>query len=169
MRHRTEQGRILEKLLHGMKHRYTLCWNGDSTGGGWGSYDCACCITYIGGDDTLGCGCVCHARIESMANSRDMLMFLLALKGSTEMPFIPKDYADWMTYNRKIFAEHEEHRKKQSNTSSDGKCCDACEMVWEMEAKHKEHTTNPAYFCGKSCHVCDEWRAAHKPSKKKKV
>jgi len=150
-----------------MKYRYVLCWNGDSTGGGWGSYDCACCITYVGDDDFGGCGCVCHARIESMANSRDMLMFLLALNASKEMPFVPKNYEDMMAHARETFAQHEKHRQQQSNTSSDGHCCEDCELVWKMDALHEEHRKDPKNQCGKPCHVCDEWRKAHKKNAKK--
>jgi hypothetical protein len=160
MRQRTKQGQILEQLLHGMKCRYVLCWNGDSTGGGWGPYDCACCITYAG-DEPTGCGCVCHDRIEAMASSRDMLMFLLALEASEEMPFIPKNYEDWMAYNRKLKREHDAYREEHPALVADAsKCCDACKMVLEQEARFEEHQKDPENQCSKPCGICDEHRAA---------
>ena len=177
MKRRTKQGLILEKLLHGMKHRYVLCWKGPSSPeeAFWGTdcYDCACCITYANSEDVSGCGCWCHDRIEAMANSREMLMFLLALDASKEMPFIPKNYEDWMQHNRKLKAEHDKWRAEGNpsacGSANDPNTCEACKMVLDMEAKHEEHRKNPTYLCGKPCHICDEWRAAHKPSKKKKA
>jgi len=99
-----------------------------------------------------------------MANSREMLMFLLALDASPEMPFVPKNYEDWMQYNRKLKAEHDEWRKKGNpgaGTMEDiSVCCEACKMVQEMEARFEEHQKDPLGNCGTPCHICDEARAA---------
>lgn len=162
MKCRTKQGLILEKLLHNFKWRWILCWKGVPTDQEWGgAYDCACCITYFSNEDLLGCGCPCHARIESMANSNEMLMFLLALDASGEIPFVPKNYEDWMIHNRKQFAEHEKWRK-EGNPSAGGDCCEACKMVRDMDAKYEEHQKDPKNHCDSSpCHVCAEYRSAH--------
>ena len=162
---RTKAGLVLEKILHGMKYRYLLCWSGNEADREWGAYDCACCITYVGEDTAVaGCGCVCHQRIEKIVQNPDLRMFLLALSGSEEMPFVPKDYADWMTYNRKLKREHDVWRK-EGNPSAGTKedistCCEACKMVQDMEARFQEHLKDPKMNCGKPCHICDENRAA---------
>jgi hypothetical protein len=123
-------------------------------------------MTYVGGDDaTVGCGCPCHSRIEAMANTPELLYFLLALSASKEMPFIPKDFTDWMTYNRKLKREHDEYRKKYPTAQDASKCCEACKMVGEMDAQYEEHQKDPKNECGKPCHICDEHRAAHKKKK----
>lgn|SRR5208282_143653 len=165
MRDRTKQGLILERILHNLKGRYLLCWKGPrSAADFWGGdcYDCACCITYFNSQDTQDCGCPCHSRIEAMANTPEMLYFLLALDNTDEIPFTPKDYADWMRHNRKIFAKHEEWRA-QKNPSAEGDCCEACKMVRDMEAKYADHQNAPNKDqCGTPCHICDEHRAARK-------
>jgi hypothetical protein len=165
VRDRTKQGLVLEKILHNMKWRWLLCWKGTSDDKSWGgAYDCACCITYFNNEDTRNCGCPCHRRIEAMANTPEMLYFLLALEAEGEIPFVPKDYVDWMTYNRKLKREHDVWRKEgnpDAGTPEDiSKCCEACKMVQDMEDRFKEHQKDPKMNCGKPCHVCDEYRAA---------
>ena len=165
MRNRTKQGLILEKILHNHKWRWILCWKGNPADSEWGgAYDCACCITYFDNPDINDCGCPCHTRIEAMANTSEMRYFLLALEAAGEVPFVPKDYADWMTYNRKLKREHDVWRKEGSpnaGTPEDiSKCCEACKMVQEMEVRFQEHQKDPKNQCGKPCHICDENRAA---------
>lgn len=163
---RTKAGIVLEKLLHGMKYRYVLCWSGNEADMEWGgAYDCACCIAYVDEDTAVsGCGCVCHQRIEKIVQNPDLRMFLLALSSSEEMPFVPKDYVDWMTYNRKLKREHDVWRKDGSlnaGTFEDiSTCCEACKMVQDMETRFKEHQKDPKMNCGKPCGICDEHRAA---------
>ena len=165
---RTKQGIILEQLLHGMPHRYVLCWNGSVDE--WGAYDCACCIGYVGGDNPeelySGCGCVCHTRIEEMANSPHMRMFLLALKASDEMPFIPKNYEDWIAHCRPIKAEHDKWRaagNPGSSPDNPSECCESCKMVISQDKWYEEHKADPKHsHCGggdpTQCHICTEGR-----------
>ncbi len=148
-----------------MKCRHLLCWSGTDAEFG-GAYDCACGFTYYIGEDTAtaGCGCVCHQRIEKITQNPDLRMFLLALSGSAEMPFVPKDYFDWMTYNRKLKREHDEWRANGSqgtDTADISTCCEACKMVQDMEVRFQEHQKDPKNQCGKPCDICDEANAAH--------
>jgi hypothetical protein len=96
-----------------------------------------------------------------MASTPEMLYFLLALEAAGEVPFVPKDYVDLMTHDRKLFAEHEKWRRN-GNPGASGDCCDACKTVREMDAKYEEHQKDPKMNCSKPCHVCDEHRAAKK-------
>jgi hypothetical protein len=151
---------ILEKILHNHKWRWILCWKGNSADSEWGgAYDCACCITYFNNPDINDCGCPCHSRIEAMANTSEMRYFLLALEAAGEVPFVPTDFADLLTHDRKIFAEHEKWRR-EGNPGADGECCESCGTVRKMNALYEEHQKDPKNMCGKPCHVCDEHRAA---------
>ena len=58
MIHRTDTGLLLEKILHGMKDRYALCWNGEDAN--FESYDCGCCLMRVVDSKDFACGCVCH-------------------------------------------------------------------------------------------------------------
>jgi hypothetical protein len=79
MIHRTNAGLLLEKLLHGMKHRYSLCWNGEGDGE---MYDCGCCMTQFDekGLSVCVCNCICHERIEIMARHPHISLWLVAME-----------------------------------------------------------------------------------------
>jgi len=162
---RTKQGIILEQLLHSMKGRYVFCWNNNADE--WGAYDCGCCITYVGGDNPEifdMCGCVCHHRIEEMANGPHMRMFLLALKASEEMPFVPKDYEDWISHCRPIKEEHDKWRAAGNPSASPEnpeKCCESCALIIQQDKTYEEHKANPQAIHGtrispQECHICHE-------------
>lgn len=168
---RTPQGILLEHLLHGMKHRYTLCWNG-SDGGVWGSYDCGCCITYLPEDPKeFTCGCICHERIEAMANGgrSDIRMFLLAFNSSPEKPFFAHSYEHMMKHYREIWTEHEKWRlNEHAQKATD--CCEACKLVTKQDLRAIEHKKDPKNLCSggdpRKCFICTDAKRAAKKRKK---
>lgn len=171
---RTPQGIFLERLLHGMKFRYTLCWNG-SDGGMWGSYDCACCITYLPQDaKEFTCGCICHERIEAMANGgrSDIRMFLLALESSKEKPFIASSYEDMMLHARQTYQEHEQWRSKGGHEADPKDCCEDCKLVVKQKASYDEHKKDPKQNCTggsqEKCFICQEFNKAEKRPRRRK-
>jgi hypothetical protein len=132
---RTKAGLTLEKLLSGMENRWALCWNAREESNGLfdSPFDCACCITWAGGTEdkflTDSCGCTCHRRIEEMAQTYGMKMFLLALASSDIMPFIPKNEKDWI----KHFKKHYKWHKKEALEES--KECDICIRFRRIERR----------------------------------
>ena len=86
---RTKAGLLLERLLstmhdwQGYALRHLLCYNGEDAND---AYDCACCITWPDDDQYGWCGCICHERIEKMANSGDMPLLFSALVMADAFP-----------------------------------------------------------------------------------
>ena len=77
---RTQAGLMLERLFstmhdwEGFSLRHLLCYNGESQDD---SYDCACCMTWP--DTVPECGCICHERIERMAQTLDFPLLISSL------------------------------------------------------------------------------------------
>src|SRR5277367_1587815 len=82
-RYRSQEALLLERILHSTKHRYLLCWNGESSED---AYDCACCITWLDDPQLSGCGCQCHARIDAMAQVPAITLWLRTMPAMDVLP-----------------------------------------------------------------------------------
>jgi hypothetical protein len=151
----TPEGTLLFKLLSGLEHRYLLCWNGEV---GNISYDCGCILTYPG-KATQDCDCPCHRRIEIMAHTSEMELFLRAAVAMGEFPFFPASYDERMSHDRKLKKQHEMNRIE---IGIDTPCeCKSCEFVRKQEAVYVVHSKADAEKNLCNCAVCAEVRHFH--------
>lgn len=104
--YRTKQGLILEKILNDNKYRWLFCWNGEDDESESGPYDCACCMTWSPVDH---CRCVCHTRIEQMAQASSMKLFLLAAEVMGELPRSFSSYEEKLVYSKGIADSHKDY------------------------------------------------------------
>ena len=105
--YRTESGLNLEKIFSELKHRYLFCWNGEPEGS---TYDCGCCMTWPDDATYRVCGCVCHERIEEMANLPHIKLWLVAMKSMGELPPFFSSRQEKLAYCIEQAKEHEAHR-----------------------------------------------------------
>lgn len=129
---RTKQGLLLEKLLHGMKHRYLLCWNGEEEDSLESPYDCACCGTWPDEDLYRNCGCICHTRIESMSSSPHIKLWLLAAKSMEEFPVIFHSEDEWFPHGQEIRDAHAAQAEKYGYDPCN---CEECVHVRTVEKR----------------------------------
>jgi hypothetical protein len=132
MAFRTKAGLILEKYLHNLPHRYLFCWNGEDDS--VAAYDCACCMTWPDDDMYQRCGCICHDRIEAMANQRNIHLWLIAMSSMDVLPPVFSSYEEKLKHAKVIFQQHTE-RTAEEEVRSKGRwptrpCkCEFCEFV----------------------------------------
>jgi len=119
MRIRTSEALTLEYILSGMKHRYLLCWNGQSE---HDLFDCACCITYL--DDKLlcDCGCTCHKRIDEMAATASISFWLRMLSAQNMLPPF-------------FHSEDEKVAYLEANPHNNGCACEDCQFLGRVRAR----------------------------------
>jgi len=106
---RTEIGLLLERMIGTMKTwdghsmRYLFCYNGE---GEHESYDCACCLSWEPSSD---CGCLCHERIEKMANTGDLRLLFTALQKHEHFPKFAKNYDELEGWRKSALVRGEHH------------------------------------------------------------
>ena len=119
---RTNEGLLLERLLHDMKYRYALCWNGEINDA---AYDCACCITWPDNELYSRCGCICHERIEAMVHNNSMRGFLRTYRDLGQFPKIAESRKE--AVKLKQWHYHGKGKDKKLITSPSWSC-EECRM-----------------------------------------
>jgi hypothetical protein len=106
---RTQNGLLLERMLSTMKTwdghsmRYLFCYNGE---GEHESYDCGCCLTW---EPIPECNCLCHGRIEAMANSGDLRLLFTALQHHEHFPKFATSYDELESWRKAALNEGKHH------------------------------------------------------------